>query len=350
MRRAKSLAALVIALLIAACAPLQLPAGPSVAKPAIVADRLVVADGVSLPLRSWQPIGCSPRAVIVALHGFNDYSSFFDGIGHWLADRGIASYAYDQRGFGAAPNRGVWPGSAALIGDLRAAVDAARARYPELPIFLFGESMGAAVVMTALTEPDPPPVTGEILSAPAVWGRRSMPWYQTTALWLAVHAVPDGTLTGRGLGIRASDNIEMLQALGRDPLVIKSTRIDAIWGLVNLMDEAMAASSALDGSVLILYGERDEVIPPAAIAQMVSRLPHETANRPRVVLYPDGYHMLTRDLNAEVVWRDIAAYIDTATTPSPSSVGFCPGPNDGANFSDACSQRTVCAIVPTWHS
>jgi alpha-beta hydrolase superfamily lysophospholipase len=40
------------------------------------------------------------------LHGFNDYSNAFEVPAQALAWRGIATYAYDQRGFGEAPLRG----------------------------------------------------------------------------------------------------------------------------------------------------------------------------------------------------------------------------------------------------
>ncbi len=42
-----------------------------------------------------------------------------------------------------------------------------------------------------------------------------------------------------------SDNIEMLRALGKDPLVIKRTRIDALKGLVDLMSNAETALPAI---------------------------------------------------------------------------------------------------------
>ena len=208
MRPARLLAAVAGALMmLLACAPVQVPAGPPAASPVLADDALVVADGLRLPLRAWLPESGPPDAVIVALHGFNDYSNFFDGLGRFLAGRGVASYAYDQRGFGAAPHRGLWPGTEALTGDLRAAVAAVRNRHPGTPIYLYGESMGGAVVMVAMAEAQPPDVDGVILEAPAVWGRSSMPWYQTTVLWMAVHTFPWRQVTGQGLGIHASDNI-----------------------------------------------------------------------------------------------------------------------------------------------
>ena len=118
------------------------------------------------------------------------------------------------------------------------------------------------------------------------------------------------TLTGQGLKIMASDNIEMLLALGRDPLVIKETRIDAIYGLTGLMDQALAAAARLDLPTLILYGQHDQIIPAEATERMLARLPPKGQKRRKVVFYENGYHMLLRDLQAETVWSDIADWID----------------------------------------
>ena len=88
--------------------------------PRFTEHHFVTTDGKRLPLRRWLPRG-RVRAVILALHGFNDYSNAFAASGTAWAKDGIAAYAYDQRGFGAAPERGRWPGRAAL------AIDAATA-------------------------------------------------------------------------------------------------------------------------------------------------------------------------------------------------------------------------------
>jgi alpha-beta hydrolase superfamily lysophospholipase len=320
MRLASRLLAIGLSALVAACVPLVIPPGVAAQPPAIEADRLFMPDGVPLPLRSWLPDAATPpRAVLLGVHGFNEYSNFLGELGPWLVrEHAIAAYAYDQRGFGASPNRGVWPGEAALAADVSAAVAAIRARHPDVPLFILGESMGGAVTMVAMAQAKPLPVDGVILSAPAVWGRSSMPWYQNLALWVAAHTVPSGSLSGRGLGILASDNIEMLRARGRDPLVITQTRVDAVFGLVTLMDEAMRAAPALAGRVLILYGEHDQLIPPGAVDEMLARLPAAAAARQRFALYRDGYHMLPHDLQRRVVWRDIAAWIADAAAPLPS--------------------------------
>jgi alpha-beta hydrolase superfamily lysophospholipase len=159
---------------------------------------------------------------------------------------------------------------------------------------------------------------GAILSAPAVWGRDTMPWYQRLALWLGARLAPGATVSGRGLDITPSDNIEMLRALGRDPLVLKETRIDAVHGLVGLMDEALAGAARFEARALILYGRKDEIIPKAPTRRMIERLPISARERQITAFYAEGYHMLLRDLAAAVPLADIAAWIGDATAPLPS--------------------------------
>jgi len=320
---AAALAALLafLALLVEACAPVVVAPGPAVRAPELGGDAFIASDGAVLPMRAWMPNEERPAAVIVAVHGFNDYSNFFDAPGSYFADRGIASYAYDQRGFGAAPHPGRWAGHDAMAGDLRAVLEAVRARHAGVPLCLLGMSMGGAVVMVAMTGENPPVVDGAILVAPAVWGQATMPWYQRAGLSVAARTVPWLRLSGRGLGRVPSDNREMLKALGRDPLVIKETRVDAIHGLVGLMDAALEAAARFDDHALILYGTRDEIIPRDPTELMLSRLPGVPPQRRRIAVYDTGYHMLLRDLQAETVWRDIAAWIADPSEPLPSGAG-----------------------------
>jgi len=131
-----------------------------------------------------------------------------------------------------------------------------------------------------------------------------------------VHAAPWLRLTGEGLKIMASDNIDMLRGLGRDPLVIKATRVDAMYGLVGLMDEALADAGKLSASTFVLYGERDQVVPKEPIARMLESMPG--CPQTRVAFYENGYHLLLRDLQAEQPWRDIAAWIENHGSSLPS--------------------------------
>lgn len=313
------LAVLVFCVILAACAPVTAPLGPENATPTVADDSFATHDGLTLPLRHWD--AARPRAVILALHGMNDYANAFAMPAPYWAEHGITTYAYDQRGFGRAPSVGLWAGEAAMDRDLVDCVAALRVRHPDLPLFVLGESMGGAVVLTALASDRPPRADGIILVSPAVWSRSDMPFYYRAALWLTAHTMPGLTLTGKGLKIWPSDNIPMLRKFSRDPLVIKATRVDAVWGLANLMDDARQAAGKLNDPppILFLHGAKDQVIPPAAAEAAVEAIKARDPGKLEEHVSPNGYHMLLRDLDGSEVWKNVVTWIDARTPPATAS-------------------------------
>ena len=321
-------AVLAAALALAACTPRVIPAGPPVRAPLVAEDALLMPDGARLPLHAWAPEGgAPPRAVLLALHGFNDYSVNFMGESAGLfTPHGIAVYAYDQRGFGAAPHPGIWPGEATLAADADTAARLIRARHPGVPLYLLGESMGAAVLVLAATGADPPPADGYILSAPALWGRIGMNGPMRWGLWLAVRTIPIvGFQAGVG-GISPTDNAAAMRRWMRDPLTLKVTRVDAAHGLVDLMDAAVArlpaCCRAADGAgtvpTLVLFGARDRIVPVRVARQVLRAVPAPAAGGARIAFYPEGWHLLLRDENRVAVAGDILAWLRDPAAPLPS--------------------------------
>jgi acylglycerol lipase len=296
--------------------------------PRFTEREFVTSDGARLPLRKWLPRG-PVKAAILALHGFNDYGNAFAIPAKAWAARGIATYAYDQRGFGGAPGRGSWAGEGRLAIDAITAIRVLRRAHPGRPIYLLGESMGGALAILAATGtmsgviagPEGMPraeADGVILSAPAVWGRATMDLLPKAALFFAARLFPETVLSGSGLGIRISDNNAVLRQMARDPLVIKGTRVDAVYGLVDLMDSALGAAPLLDVPLLLMYGAHDEVVPRRPLAEFVAHLPAEPRYPRRLAYYPAGYHLLLRDLRGGMVANDVASWIADPRAKLPS--------------------------------
>jgi acylglycerol lipase len=281
---------------LAACAPQVAREGLANTPPAIEADAFVARDGLRLPLRHWD--AAHPKAIIIALHGMSDYSEAFDMPGPIWAAAGITTYAYDQRGFGAAPDPGVWAGADAMRADLDDFVDAVRAKYPGVPVYALGESMGGAVVLSSLASAHPPHIEGAILVAPAVWSREDMPFFYGWAAWFMAHVFPSMHVSGNGFHIVACDNNAVLRKLSRDPQFQHSARSDQVYGLINLMDQARNAPAHLEANpppILFLYGAHDQVIPAAPTEATIKEL----GSRAEVHRDDNGYHMLLRDLDGD---------------------------------------------------
>ncbi|RZJ95677.1 MAG: alpha/beta fold hydrolase, partial [Brevundimonas sp.] len=260
-----------------------------------------------------------PTAVVVALHGMNDHDASFRLAGPWWAEHGVETYAYDQRGFGQAPGRGVWAGQDRMVEDVRQAVALVRGARPGVPVVVIGESMGGSVAVAAFASDRPPAADRVILLAPGVWGWSSQPLANRAALWLAARAMGDLALEPPEFVarlIRASSNTAELVRNGRDPDSILATRFDAVSGLVDLMETASRHLGDIRTPALLMYGANDQVVEKGPMKLALQR-----AGSPpnlRTAYYDKGWHLLNRDLDAETVYRDVLAYLADPAAPLPS--------------------------------
>jgi alpha-beta hydrolase superfamily lysophospholipase len=302
----------------------------------VVPDKIVHTDAVpaqhirfqlpgdtALAARVW--VSPQPRHIVLGVHGFNDYSKAFEPLAqHLVSELQATVYAYDQRGFGANPQPGIWPGSNILLADLRHVVAQLRESHPGLPLTVVGESMGGAVVLVAASEAPGLAADQLILKAPAVWGAHSMPWYQRLSLYTMNLLAPEMSFTGRGLpslGIRPTDDIEVSRDLGRDPLFIKATRVGSLAGVTELMGRAQNPKALPPQRSLVLYGLRDRIIPPQPVCDWLTYL---NSSVPKtgltdVVVYPEGWHLLTRQLRTREPLQDMAHWLQNTPLPHRQS-------------------------------
>jgi alpha-beta hydrolase superfamily lysophospholipase len=98
---------------------------------------------------SWWPVD-APSAVVVIAHGASEHALRYERFAADLNAAGIAVVALDQRGHGrtgASTGAGLVGagGGAALISDLHEVRIQAEDRYPNVPLFLFGHSLGSLI-------------------------------------------------------------------------------------------------------------------------------------------------------------------------------------------------------------
>jgi len=278
-------------------------------------------DGARLPYRAWLPAG-EPQAVVLALHGFNDSRDAWEVPAPTLTDAGFAVYGPDQRGFGEAPGRGLWAGTDAMVADAAEMARQVAARHPHVPLVLLGESMGGAILMCLAARGQAPHGARFVLVAPAVWGRATMNLFLRGSLWVASNMLPGVSISGGPVRVMASDNREAIMRLSRDRLTIRATRIDAVRGLVDLMDAAAAAAPAFTAEGLFLYGGRDELVPKGAMEAMWHKLPPGGA---RTAFYPRAYHLMLRDLGRDAILADVVEWVRDSRASLPSGADRAAG-------------------------
>jgi acylglycerol lipase len=161
---------------------------------------------------------------VIALHGFSDYSGAFKDLGRSLYDQGFIFYADDQRGFGDTIGKGIWPGRSLLAQDLK--------------------EIASRIKKHTLSYP-------------------CMHWEKVWERLLFSQAY--SSKNNKSLNISPSDKLCMLESLRDDPRYINQTRLNSIYGLTNLMDKALEASSYQRQPLLVLYGARDHLVSGSSI-------------------------------------------------------------------------------------
>ena len=303
---------LIALLVLSACA--GGPLGPATPLgTARLGDGFVMGAGdTKLALSTWRAHGTRPRAIILALHGYGDYAipTFDAAARHW-SRQGITTYAYDQRGFGRNASRLRWPGPDLLEQDLISIARTVRARHPDTPLTVVGHSMGGGVVLAAAGRG----LAADrlVLAGPAIAGGSALNPFLRFGGWGIGVLLPERRFTGEGVvEILPTDNLDALRRLSNDPLKIGTPSGRELFGLVRLMDRAARAAPSVSTPTLTLMGRKDQIFRSRQIEAVHDRIAGGAAFR----LYPEGWHWLFRDLQAALVWREVADFALTGRLPA----------------------------------
>ncbi len=213
--------------------------------------------------------------------------------------------------------------------DLRTIVSLARQRHPGAVVAVAGVSMGGAVAIESFASERPPAADRLVLLSPAVWGWSTQPLPNKAALWFMAHTFrgtvikPPEFIVSK---IRATDNIEELRRMSRDPMLIWGARPDALYGLVGTMQRGWSQTGALKVPTLYAYGARDDIISKTPAFEAAARLKPSD----RTAYYADGYHLLLVDLENPKVWADVESFLRNPTGPLPSGAPPIPKPGSAA--------------------
>lgn len=113
-------------------------------------DRLDTRDGYDIAYRRFDPPAETPaRAVAIIAPAMGVKQDFYAAFAAWLASQGVATFTFDYRGVGASRPQTLRGFRATILDwarfDCAAVIDEARSRYPRLPMFWLGHSVGAQI-------------------------------------------------------------------------------------------------------------------------------------------------------------------------------------------------------------
>jgi acylglycerol lipase len=278
-------------------------------------------DGETFSYSLWAAdlsAGESPRAIVVAVHGLSGAALDYEPLGHHLARQGIETFAPELRGQGNDPlvsRRGDLARIEDWYADLRAFLALVRGRHPGVPIYHYGESMGAALLTQFVAqahEPDLP--AGLMLASPVVVVPQVPQWWMLILFRLFLIVWPTYRLNFRK-AIELERN-NPAKWVTRDeahrrwfetvPHKIDSYTVRFFKCLFELIDGCLEAAPRVCVPLLVIYAAHDVFIAPARVEQFFARL--GSADK-ELHFFAESYHLLLHDHDRALVLQRIEKWL-----------------------------------------
>lgn len=263
--------------------------------------RIRAPDGLRLFARVAEPSGSATGTVIIT-HGMGEHSGRYPHVMAELAASGFRVVGYDLRGHGQSEGRrGGLARYELYLDDLQAVI----AQCGTEPVFLYGHSMGAQVVINFLADRRPG-VSGTVLTSP--WLRLAFrpPVWKVALARLTAKIWPDFTQTAPHSPHHLSRDADWLKSLDQANLVHR--RVSAVM-YVNLSEGAKCALSSgprLHQPVLLMHGEDDPVTCAMATRSFFDSI--EAVDK-TLRLWPEMRHELHNELGRYEVIKPIVEWL-----------------------------------------
>ncbi|MCA1953685.1 MAG: alpha/beta hydrolase [Anaerolinea sp.] len=272
-------------------------------------------DGQKLYAQEWQP-DVPIRGAIALVHGLGEHSGRYAHVAESFNAAGYSVVALDLRGHGKTGGQlGHIPSFEVAMQDIDYLLEQTALLHPGLPLFLYGHSMGGALVLYyALNRR--PNLTGIIATspglAPATPPTRATLFSARIAYRLMPTMQIDNGLDLSGL----SNDPEVIRRYQADPLV--HPKISARLGLDIIQNGQWVLQHAAEFPLplLLMVGSADRLVSVPAVHQMAKSVPPE-----RITFreWPGGYHELHNEPNKAEVIAFILDWIKQKEPSPPAS-------------------------------
>ncbi|MCP3933350.1 MAG: alpha/beta hydrolase [Bacteroidetes bacterium] len=265
-----------------------------------------VEENVKLFCQSWLP-ETTAKAVLVIIHGGNgDHSSRYMNVVNHFVNSNYAVYSYDQRGSGHSPGvRGYVKNWTLFRNDLSTYLQLIQKEQPQLPVFLFGHSLGGMTLLDYILK-KPDYIKAAICSAPAI-GKIEIPPFLWTLSKMLDKVWPN-------LAIKTGMDVK---AVSRVPEVIEEAKNDTLYHGKGTPRLAMQIKSTsewihqnagnLSAPLLMIHGTSDRVASIEGSRRFMQNVTFEDATLKE---YEGGYHELFNDLPKEQVLKDVSDWME----------------------------------------
>lgn len=262
-------------------------------------------DGLNLHAKTWPPEQ-PPKAVVCLVHGLGEHSGRYSHVAQALNHAGYAVLAFDLRGHGRSGGpRGHAPSSEAFLEDIDCLLETASRRYPGAPQFLYGHSLGGALVLY-YTLRRKPGVAGVVstspgLRSPLVEQKLKVIFAKALAAILPAMTLP----TGLEIELLSHDP-QVVQVYKNDPLVHDKASLAMASSTIQAIEWTMKHAAEFEPPLLLVHGTEDKLTYPSGSQEFAARV----GGRCTLRLWEGLYHETHNEPEKDLVIAEIIQWMD----------------------------------------
>lgn len=222
-------------------------------------------DGLKLFGQSWIPDSGEfqePKAVINFVHGIGEHSTRYQRWMPFFVEAGFAVFAIEYRGHGQSEGkRGYIKQYEDLLKDIDTLFEQSANAYPDLPVFLYGHSLGGNIVTNYALRRNPS-IKGLVATSPWLWLGQEPPSWQVKLVKFIHQFAPGLRLTS---GIKSElicQDQELVKQYKLDPNVHSKISLELFLSAFNNGKWAIEHAKDLAIPVFLAHGSDDKITDP----------------------------------------------------------------------------------------
>ena len=270
--------------------------------------KFIGQDGNEFFVQGWEP-ETQPRAVIALVHGLGEHIGRYAHVAPALTDAGYALIGFDLRGHGKSGGaRGHFPSLDLVMGDIRHFFQFVSQRYPTIPQFLYGHSLGGLLSLTYALQ-NKAALKGVMVTGSAL---RSALQEQKVKIALARvlgTLMPTATIPS-GLDAKTiSRDVDVVDKYVNDPLVHDKTSLGLGKAALTAIDLCFARASEFAYPLLIMHGKADALTYPSG-SEDFARLAGKKNKDVTLKVWDGLYHEVHNEPEQTEVFKVMVQWLD----------------------------------------
>jgi acylglycerol lipase len=268
-------------------------------------------ESFKLYYQGWLPEK-NPEAIIFIVHGLAENSGRYNETAAFLAKEGYAVFCHDHQGHGLSEGkRGYIKHFSTYAEDLTGFIDDTLEKYPEIPVFLLGHSIGGTIAISYCLK-NQEKIKGLILSAPALQRGESIKGWQVVLTKILSVISPKAGVDRLDSSTISKDR-DVVNAYRNDELVYTGKLSARLCSeILKTMDTLPRETAKIELPVLIMHGADDRLVSPDG-----SRNIYETigSDDKTLKIYQGLYHEIMNEPERDMVYKDVAEWIGQRLSP-----------------------------------